>query len=118
MNLDHELRRAFTRKPAPPGFADRVLAQIEQLDTAAAGRSTVVRAAGGSAASRHRAIRWLAAAAAAIVVTASGGRYYSHYRTEAEAARVQQEVRLALQLTGEKLALVQRILQEAHKSTQ
>ena len=114
MNLDHELRRAFARKPAPPGFADRVLAQIEPLDARAGDRSTAVRAAGRSALSRHRAIRWLAAAAA-IVVTASGGQYYRHYRTEAEAARVQQEVRLALQLTGEKLALVQRILQEPHK---
>jgi hypothetical protein len=57
---------------------------------------------------RGRARRWLAAAAASALLATGGARYYMHQQMLAEAERVEAEVRLALQITSEKLALVQR----------
>jgi IMP dehydrogenase/GMP reductase len=49
------------------------------------------------------------AAAAAVALLATGGtRYYMHQQMLAEAERVEADVRLALQITREKLELVQR----------
>ena len=42
-------------------------------------------------------------------------QYYSHRQAVAEAERVQNDVRLALHIAGEKLALLQRKLQEPHR---
>lgn len=107
MNLDHDLRRAFRRQPAPPDLADRVMARLDTRDAApAAAPSTSVRSA---------TVRWLAAAAAIMVTAVGGAQYYSHRQVAAEAERVQNEVRLALQIAGEKLALLQRKLQEPHR---
>jgi hypothetical protein len=104
MNLEDDLRRAFRRKPAPPDFADRVLKRLKQRD--------VVPATTVSSSPRPLAVRWLAAAAAITLVAIGSAQYYTQQETVAEAERVQQEVRLALQIAGEKLALVQRKLQE------
>ena len=102
MTLEHDLRRAFRRKPAPPDFAGRLLARLEPRDVLPA----------PTVSSRVPAVRWLAAAAASTLVAMAGAQYYMHQQTVAEAERVQNEVRLALQIAGEKLALVQRKLQE------
>ena len=94
MNIEHDLHRALRRQPAPPDFADRVLARF---DPPAA-----------SAASRHSSVRqWLAAAAAAALVATGAARYYTYQQSVAEAERIKQDIRLALQITSEKLALVQ-----------
>jgi hypothetical protein len=105
MNFDDELRRAFRRQPAPSDFADRVLARLEQRDVRPA---TIVLP-------RVPAVRWLVAAAASTLVAIGGTQYYRHRQTVAEAERVQQEVRLALEITVEKLAVVQRKLQDPTK---
>lgn len=102
MNFEDELRRAFRCQPAPPDFADRVLARLDRPDVLPA----------ATAPPRVPALRWLAAVAASTLVAIGGAQYYVHQQTVAEAERVQQEVRLALQIAGEKLALVQRKLQD------
>jgi len=96
MNLDHDLHDAFRRKQAPAGLADRVLARINEAP--APSRQV------GPASSGVR--RWLAAAAV-LAIAAGGGQYYAHQRQAAEAARVQKDLRIAMQITSETLARVQ-----------
>lgn len=109
MNFEHNLRAAFRRKPAPPDLADRVLARLQHSDVEPAAIMPP------TAPPRLPAVRWLATAAAIGVVAIGGARYYTYQQTVAEAERVQNEVRLALQIAGDKLALVQRKLQESHR---
>ena|SRR5687767_9344939 len=94
MNIEHELQNALRRKQAPPDFTGRVLARIDPKP-----------AASSAAPSRIR--HWLAAAAAVTLLATGGARYYEHQQAVAEAERVNQDIRLALQITSEKLALVQ-----------
>jgi hypothetical protein len=96
MNLDDELRRALRRTPAPSGLADRVLRD----------RSAVPRA------STWPWRRWIAAAAAGVLVATGGTRYYMHQQL-VEAERIEAEVRLALEITHEKLQLVQRRINDS-----
>ena len=99
MNIEQDLQRALRRKNAPPDFADRVVARI----SADAGARPVAHVSHRP----HAARRWLAAAAAAALVATGAARYYTYQQTVAEAERVNQEIRLALQITSETLALVQ-----------
>jgi anti-sigma-K factor RskA len=110
MNMDHELRDALRRKQAPADLADRVLARINEQQAPA--RQT------GPAASRLRqgyggqsVRRWLAAAAVLAVAAGGAERYYTQQQA-AEAARVQEELRIALQITSETLAVVQNKLSQ------
>jgi hypothetical protein len=107
MNLESDLRAAFKRKAAPPDFADHVVARLEHGDVSAA--SIVSRSP------RRLVSRWLAAAAAMVLLTIGGVDYYRRQQAVAEAERVRKEAMLALQIAGEKLALVQRKLQESHR---
>jgi hypothetical protein len=115
MNMDHELRDALRRQQAPADLADRVLARARQSSE----RATVVRIneqparQAGSTSSRHSrqgygqvVRRWLAAAAVLAVAAGGAERYYTQQQA-AEAARVQEELRLALQITSDTLAVVQ-----------
>ena len=97
MNLEHDLRDAFRRKQAPADLADRVLARINEEP----GPSRQA----GPASSGVR--RWLAAAAVLAIAAGAAGQYYEHQRQAAETARVQEELRIALQITSETLARVQ-----------
>ena len=101
MNLDDDLRRALQRQPPSPDFADRVLACIARSDVEG-GRG---KGEGGKPA--RPALRWLAAAAALTLVVAGSVRYYAYQQNVAEAERVKAEIRLALQITSEKIAMVQ-----------
>jgi len=102
MSLEHDLRRTLERRPAPAGFADRVLARVRE--------DGVVHVA--TRPPRRPRTGWLAATAAGVLVVIGGAQYYMHRQAAAEAERVQRDVRLALQITGEKIALLQRKLQE------
>jgi hypothetical protein len=107
MNLESELRSAFKRKPAPPVFADRVLERLEHRDMSP---GNIV-----SRSPRRLVRRWLAAAAAMVLLAAGSVDYYRRQQAVAEAERVRKEAMLGLQIAGEKLALVQRKLQESHR---
>ena len=96
MNIEHELRDALRRKEAPRDLAERVLERIQE--TPAAPRP------GGS---WLAAPRWLAAAAVLTLTLAGGARYYESQQQAAEAARVREELRVALQITNDALARVQ-----------
>jgi predicted nucleic acid-binding Zn ribbon protein len=99
MNLKHHLRDAFRRTQAPADLADRVLARINDKPSRQAGpASSDVR-------------RWLAAAAV-LAIAVGAGHYYEQQRQAAEAARLQEELRIALQITNETLARVQRKLSQ------
>jgi hypothetical protein len=107
MSLEHDLRRAFRRKPVPPGFVERLLARLERPEVLPHAALLTRRAVPTTG--------WLAAAATIALVAIGGAQYYTYQQTVAEAARVQADIRLALQIAGEKLALVQRKLQEPHR---
>lgn len=97
MNMDQELRDALQRKQAPPDLADRVLARINNGEGATASN----RGPGS-----HGVFRWLAAAAVLAIVAGGAERYYTQQQA-AEAARVQKEIRIALQITNDTLVRVQ-----------
>ena len=98
--MDRELRDALQRKTAPDDLADRVLARINSGE--AQRQTQTIRAGAGS----HPVLRWLAAAAV-LAVTAGGAERYYTQQQAAEAARVKEELRMALQITNDTLAVVQ-----------
>jgi hypothetical protein len=112
MNMDNELREALRRKQAPADLADRVLARASEQSERrpAAGFDTGAATAAQPRTSRV-VMRWLAAAAVLAVTAGGAERYYTQQRA-AEAARVQEEIRIALQITSETLARVQSKLSE------
>ena len=106
MNMDNELRNALRRKQAPADLADRVLARINEQQAPArpAGQVSSDRLRQGYGTQGMR--RWLAAAAVLAVAAGGAERYYTQQQA-AEAARVQEELRIALQITNDTLAVVQ-----------
>ena len=99
MNLEDDLRRALRPEPAPPDLVERVRAAIERNDVVAA------RVPPSNA---WRALPWLAAAAAITLMTARGTVNYGDRQQVVEARRVQSDIRIALQITNDKIELVQR----------
>ena len=95
--MDRELHDALQRKQAPDGLADRVLARINS------GEAQPARTGGGS----NPVLRWLAAAAVLAVAAGGAGQYYTQQQQAAEAARVREDIRIALQITSDTLAHVQ-----------
>ena len=113
MNMDNELRDALRRKQAPADLADRVLARIneQQAPLRPVPTSSRVRQGYGVSVSGQGVRRWLAAAAVLAVAAGGAERYYSQQQA-AEAARVKEELRIALQITNHTLAVVQSKLSE------
>ena len=95
--MDRELHDALQRKQAPDDLADRVLARINS------GAAQPARTGGGA----NPALRWLAAAAVLAVAVGGAERYYTQQQQAAEAARVREELRVALQITNDTLAHLQ-----------
>jgi hypothetical protein len=94
--MDRELHDALQRKQAPDDLAERVLARINS------GAAQPARAGAGA----NPVLRWLAAAAVIAVAVGGAERYYTQQQA-AEAARVREEIRIALQITSDTLAVVQ-----------
>lgn len=120
MDIEHDLQRALRRTPAPPDFADRVLSRIaaddaqdRQQASGDTGRGNGHGLGSGNYRRLHSPARWLAAAAAVVMVATGSFRYYEYQQTVSEAERVKQEIRLALQITSEKLALAQQRIERS-----
>jgi hypothetical protein len=112
MNLDHDLRRAFRRTPAPDDLASKVLARIAEGDVRDANATAK---AGLPRRSRFAAKAGWLAAAAVLALMAGGARYYLHQQAAAEAERVQADIMVAFQITEEKIALVQRKVEDSQR---
>ena len=92
MNFEDDLTRAFERKSAPDGFADRVLSRLE--------------------APRHRTSSTLRRIAAAIVLTAALGGLTAHqiieHRRNEEGERARRQLMTALHIASAKMRVAQR----------
>lgn len=101
MNLDHELRQALKRQDPPAGFADSILRRA-----AIAGQPPVTPV-------RSWRRRWLPLPiAASLLATAFGWNHYLQLQQQAEAEQAAYEITLALHIAGEKLADVQKKIQD------
>lgn len=94
MNIDDELSRTLARTPAPDGFADRVLARLDENNVP-----------------RRPAASTLRRIAAAVILTAALGgltahQIVEHRRTEGERAR--RELMTALHIASAKMRVAQR----------
>lgn len=103
MTLDAQLRRALKREAPPADLADRVIGALLP-----SGRG---RPAGDHRGGRSRAARWALAAAAAVAIIAGTLHVRMRHDAAAEADRAKRDVLVALQVTSQKLQLVQRKLQ-------
>ena len=94
MNLDHDLKRALRSESPAPGFANRVLARIEQEQTRAA---------------RPRPAWWRAAAASVALAALVGGYSALHEQAErrAEGEKAKEQVLQALAIAGSKVRYAQ-----------
>ena len=101
-DLEKELREALRYVDPAPGFASRVSARIDR--------------------ERHdrwlpARYRWMPAALAASVVLSLIAGYGWHWRREQQGLEARQQLIEALRLTGEKLDLAYRGVQDVSKST-
>jgi hypothetical protein len=91
MNFEDDLTRAFERKSAPDGFADRVLSRLE--------------------APRHRTPMFRRIAAAIVLTAALGGltahQIIEHRRNE-EGERARRQLMTALHIASAKMRVAQR----------
>jgi hypothetical protein len=93
MNTPRQLRSALRRKPAPEGFAERVVARLE--------------------AAPERRANWLPAAAVILLLIGGGGawRAVEGERTRREGERAKEQLMLALTITAEKTNDAKRALE-------
>ena len=106
--IEAELRTHLRHVAAPEGFADRVMARVEQREAARAERAKQKRGFTGVVRrlERHAAV-WTAIAAMLLLSAGGGVMYTRHEREEARAAEVQRQMDLAMELTGHALEQVQ-----------
>lgn len=107
--LETQLRESLKHVAAPEGFEDRVMARIGQRQAGRAQRTaTPVRSWMSRA---HRSPSWWPAVAAMLLLAAGGDVAYLHHerqqQREREAAQVQQQMDLAMELTSHALDKVQ-----------
>jgi REP element-mobilizing transposase RayT len=105
--LERELCEALTTRPAPLGFATRVMAQIDAREKSAGVRTPFWR--------------WLAASAtlaAACLGLLAGTQYERHRERRIAGEHARQQVFLALHITGSTLEQVRRKVQQTGKDDQ
>jgi hypothetical protein len=99
--LEEELRNALRRQDAPPNFAERVLARVEEQSARAGLWQRLVHVM------QFPALRF-ATAAVLFMAILGGSMEYRHYRQEKRAGEAAKEqLMLALRITGTKLQYVQ-----------
>jgi anti-sigma factor RsiW len=102
--IEDKLRESLRHVPAPAGFADQVMARVAERETRA--RRPVPRS---MLASIRLYGAWWAGIAAALMVTVGGGDalFVRHQRQAREAAAVQAQMDVAMQLTNHALNEIQ-----------
>ena len=102
--LESDLRHSLQHVPAPDGFTARVMARIAERELLA--RQPVQRSTFGG---MRQYGAWWAGIAAALILTVGGGDalHVRHQRHEREAAAVQAQMDMAMQLTSHALNEVQ-----------
>ena len=102
--IEAELRQGLRHVPAPAGFTDRVMARVAEREAARQVRSSKMVAFAGL----HRnAGVWTSIAAALLLAVGGNVMYTRHVHQEREAAQVQAQMDLAMELTGHALDQVQ-----------
>jgi hypothetical protein len=108
--IDDQLKRALRRCEPPEGFAERVMARLNQEPSFAARAIRTLWP--------RPSLRW-AAVAAVVAVAATGIGYQIHERQEeAEAKAAKQQVMLALRITGNKLRVAKQRVKAVETGTQ
>lgn len=104
-NVERELREKLALRSAPPGFAKKVLARIDESRPATP--------------SRMPTWRWMAAAAVLTTTAALAGSQWEYHRERQIAGqRARDQVMLALRIAGSTLQQVQLKVQRTGKDTQ
>lgn len=110
-DLENELRKALERREPPPGFARRVLAQLEPAATPKPGwRKALITVA------RLPRLRWVSAGLAACLLVTLGvvhNRRVQQERAAGEAAKTQ--VMQALRIASSKLNVTMKKVQETDR---
>ena len=113
--IEAELRQALQHVPAPEGFTDRVMGRVTQREAARGSRPVPARSFGVGFGGMHSSTGWWTAIAAMLLLALGGDiTYLRHQRTEREAAKVQQQMDLAMQLTSHALDQVDGSLERSH----
>ncbi len=100
---ESELRHGLRHVPAPEGFSDRVMARVAQRESA---RKAVARKPAFGGLHRNAGV-WTSIAAALVLAVGGNVLHIRHERQEREAAQVQAQMDLAMELTGHALDHVQ-----------
>ena len=109
-DMEDELRESLRHVPAPAGFSDRVMARVAQKEATRKARERQKSFFGGL----HRnAGVWTSIAAALVLAVGGNVMHTRHEREEREAAQVQAQMDLAMELTGHALDQVQGNLEKS-----
>lgn len=100
--IEQELRHCLQHVPAPEGFTGRVMARVEDRERARTGRASKGSRMSAGTASHAG---WWVAVAAALALAVGGGDvlHLRHLRQQREAAAVQAQLDLAMQMTNHAL---------------
>ena len=113
--VEHQLRQTLQHVPAPDGFTDRVMARVAEREAARTARPVRAKYSSAGFSGMHRTAGWWTAIAAMLLLAVGGDlTYLRHQRTEREAAKVQQQMDLAMQLTSHALDQVDVSLERSH----
>ena len=113
--VESELRQSLQHVPAPDGFTDRVMARVAEREAARTSRPVRTRKGSTGFGGMHRNTNWWTAIAAMLLLAVGGDiTYLRHQRVEREAAKVQQQMDLAMQLTSHALDEVDVGLEHSH----
>ena len=105
-DLERDLRESLRRREPPDGFAERVLARVQEADTSSE-----------SSPGRFWGWRWAAAAAAIVLVLFGGFALYRERQQRAENERAKEQLLYALRVTGSQVRYVQQRLSEMEQRT-
>lgn len=101
-DIERELREQLAPRPAPLGFATRVLARVGVRERSKAMRMPLWR--------------WIAAAAVLLATVALAGNQWEVHRRRMEGEQARAQVLLALRIAGTTLNAVQQKVQNAENT--